>query len=615
MEADSSVKKKRSKFRKAILWILVVLVVILGGGAFYLYNNYSRLLSDALQKSFNSSLFSDVYELKFEKLGVNLVTGNIQVYNVELKPREKPLADYPYINSSMQLRTQKILLQHVDISTLIKSNRLKLEKIEILEPEVELKLSGKKYIMFPFSDTTVVKDKSKKRPIQSFSLKEFALVNASFHALNTEKEREFTISKLSISLKDLAIDQMPGRDMASNKKVDLSIGEITWRLHKDAIKFISIKDYSLKLDSLTMQNNPDTTIFHFANFSTGLKELDMQTGDSLFHLTMKSLKLSYRDKAITLKGISFKPNISDAAMQKRFTWRTPVFSGTVGTLKLVDLNFDSLIYRQKIMIEELGIDNAAVTIYTDQTKPINMNKFPGYPGQQIGNIPIALQIKKLNGTNISLVNRERKPDGEQGQIHINRLTLNGQNITTFPTKELLSVNADAYIENKAHVKVGLGFNYNEPQFSINAKVSPFNLPDLNPLLRSYTPASIEKGKLDDLTLDAMATKTGSSGTMKFLYSDLKLDVELKNQSQWKNDVLSSVGNALLSSSNPPSPNKPPRIVQFHVDRDMNKGFINIIIKSLLAGFKETVVMSKENRKAYKEEKKLFRKKNKKDKQG
>jgi hypothetical protein len=52
-----------------------------------------------------------------------------------------------------------------------------------------------------------------------------------------------------------------------------------------------------------------------------------------------------------------------------------------------------------------------------------------------------------------------------------------------------------------------------------------------------------------------------------------------------------------------------------VDRDMNKGFINIIIKFLLAGFKETVVMSKENRKTYKEEKKLFRKKNKKDKQG
>jgi hypothetical protein len=100
--------------------------------------------------------------------------------------------------------------------------------------------------------------------------------------------------------------------------------------------------------------------------------------------------------------------------------------------------------------------------------------------------------------------------------------------------------------------------------------------------------------------------------MKFLYHDLQLDLELKDQAKWKSDFLTSVGNALLSSSNPPSANKPPRVVQFTVERDMNKGFINIMIKSLLAGFKETMIMSKENRKAYKEEKKLFRKKNKKN---
>jgi hypothetical protein len=190
-------------------------------------------------------------------------------------------------------------------------------------------------------------------------------------------------------------------------------------------------------------------------------------------------------------------------------------------------------------------------------------------------------------------------------------TLNGQNITTFPSSQPLSVIANAFIDNKAHVTLGVGFSYTEPRFTIKAKVKPFNLPDLNPLLRAYTPASIEKGRLDDLELDALVTRTGSTGSMKFLYSDLKLNAELKNQAKWKNDVLSSVGNTVLSSSNPPSPNKPPRVVQFQVDRDMNKGFINIIIKSLLAGFKETVVMSKENRQAYKEEKKLFRKKNKK----
>jgi hypothetical protein len=55
---------------------------------------------------------------------------------------------------------------------------------------------------------------------------------------------------------------------------------------------------------------------------------------------------------------------------------------------------------------------------------------------------------------------------------------------------------------------------------------------------------------------------------------------------------------------------PPRIVQFHVARDMNKGFINIILKSLLNGLKETMIMSKENRKAYKAAKKQLKQQSK-----
>jgi hypothetical protein len=98
--------------------------------------------------------------------------------------------------------------------------------------------------------------------------------------------------------------------------------------------------------------------------------------------------------------------------------------------------------------------------------------------------------------------------------------------------------------------------------------------------------------------------------MKFLYHDLNIDLKLKDQAKWKSDDLAFVGNTVVASSNPPPGGKPAKEVKFHVDRDMNKGFINIIIKSILAGFKETLIMSKENRKAYREEKKKSKKENK-----
>jgi hypothetical protein len=296
---------------------------------------------------------SDVYELKFEKLSVNFLDGDVNVYDVELQPREKPLQNYSYINSAFRLKTQKMSLDNVELMTLIKQNLLKLDKIEISEPSVELTLDGNNYTFFPFEDSTGIADPSKankKKPIKSFFLKEFGLIDASFHVTNLAKEREFKIQKLNISLKDLVIDQRPGRDIITNTRVDFSIAAFTGSLQKKAIKYINFKDFKITIDSLDLQQTVDTAIYHYADFSTGLNMLDVQTADSISHLTIDTFNLSYNGKSIKLKNVSFKPNISDAEMQKKFTYQTSQFSGTVGMMNLLGVNFDSLIYNGKSLL-------------------------------------------------------------------------------------------------------------------------------------------------------------------------------------------------------------------------------------------------------------------------
>src|SRR3954471_18349588 len=110
-------------------------------------------------------------------------------------------------------------------------------------------------------------------------------------------------------------------------------------------------------------------------------------------------------------------------MQKRFTFQTSQFSGTVGTMNLSGVNFDSLIYKGKIFIDEIVLDKVSASIFKDQRKPLNKNRFPEYPGQQIKGISTALLINRLKATNVNLVNREQKPDGTYGKANINRVTL------------------------------------------------------------------------------------------------------------------------------------------------------------------------------------------------
>jgi len=106
MKEETIQPKRKSSFKKYLLWITGGIFVVLVIAGIILYYNFNRILSDALMKSFNSSIASDVYELKFKNLNVNLLKGNIKVRDVELSPREKPLKDYPYINSSFRLTTK-----------------------------------------------------------------------------------------------------------------------------------------------------------------------------------------------------------------------------------------------------------------------------------------------------------------------------------------------------------------------------------------------------------------------------------------------------------------------------------------------------------------------------
>jgi hypothetical protein len=606
MKTDTSIPKRKWPVKRTIAISFIILLSI---AAILLYNNFNELLSDALSQSFDSNIMSDVYELKFEKLKVNPFEGSIEVSNVTLQPREKPLRNYPYINSSFVLKTEKLTLKNVAIFTLLKSHELILDRISIAKPEIRLLLGGVHHLLLPFKDsttTTTQGGENKKKTIDAFILSEFQLIDASFHVTNSDAQREFKIQKFNIDLHDLLISQQPAKDIIAFKQVDLSVGEFSGRLLMGSIRNVSLRDYSLKVDSLEIQKTLDTLIYHFHDLHTGLNALDIQTADSIYQVSLKSVNLAYRDKSIKMNGLSFKPNVSNATLQKKYKYQHTEFSGAIGTLKLINANFDSLINFRKLFIDEVVLDEVTASLFKDKTKPMDKNRMPVYLGQTVKAIPVPLFIKQVKVTNVHLTNVERKPDSTYAKVQIYRGAVVVKNITNLHSQKGLILNADAYIEDKAHVKLNLEFNYLNPQFSFNGVVDKFNLPDLNALIMAYTPAKINDGKLDEMTFFGIAERTSASGTLKFLYHDLEVDLELQEKAKWKSSVIAFTANSVLNSSNPGSAKLPPRVVKFQIKRDMNKGFVNVIMKSMLTGLKETMVMSKENRKAYRSSKRKLK---------
>src|SRR5688572_10524574 len=102
----SNMKMKWTRGRIVAVSLLLLVSVV----GVLVYSNFNRIVSEAVLHSFNSNIISDVYELKFEKLRVNILRGNVKVVNVVVQPREKPLREYSYINSSLRLSAEQITL-------------------------------------------------------------------------------------------------------------------------------------------------------------------------------------------------------------------------------------------------------------------------------------------------------------------------------------------------------------------------------------------------------------------------------------------------------------------------------------------------------------------------
>lgn len=602
MDTNPPQAQKKRPIAKIILASLLLILIVAG---IYIYRNFTRFLSESLVNSFNASVISDVYELKFDKIRVNIFSGSIQVINASVFPRTTPLKVYPYINSSLSLKAETIALEGVALRTLLRENRLLLNKIIISKPEIEFLLNGKRNIMLPFMDSTSVTpdQESTKRPIESFELLEFELTDASFHSINFHKLREFKIEKLSMAIHDLIVSKHFGGYQTILSAVSLSIGDFHGTLKKGPIQSVHFIDFNIGIDSLDLRFTIDTLTYQFQDIHTRLQALDMQTADSLFRVSMSAFDLSYQNQSVILKDISVTPNVSHAVIQQDYQFQHTEFSGTIGTLAINAVNFDSLIYSKKLFVKEVALDQIKAAIFKDKTKPIDSARRPAYLGQTISTIPLPVHINEVKATNITLDNTERKTDSSLVKVSINRAAFVAKNITNQDPKSNMEINVSAYLNNKIHFDAILTFPYNRPRFLFDVHFDKFNMPDLNPLIQAYTPAKINEGVVDEISFSGVAEQTFATGMMKFLYHDLVIDLELNNQAKWKSAIIAFTANTVLNSSNPVSANLPPREVQFRIERDMTKGFVNVLIKSSLNGLKETMIMSKENRKTHQEAKK------------
>jgi hypothetical protein len=114
---------------------------------------------------------------------------------------------------------------------------------------------------------------------------------------------------------------------------------------------------------------------------------------------------------------------------------------------------------------------------------------------------------------------------------------------------------------------------------------------LNTVAKNMGLVQIESGKMQKTTFDIRANRNGSSGTVVFLYSNLKVkllkDSELGEPPK-KKGLLSFIANTVLIKDDNPTKNDPARIANVTFERTPAASFFNLLWKGVFMGMRETI---------------------------
>lgn len=208
------------------------------------------------------------------------------------------------------------------------------------------------------------------------------LTNANIHGVNNFLNREYFIHNLQISLHDFKFDAAEGNNTISNAKVELQIDSLNGKMFGNQIRNFNVSAYHINLDSFTLKNYIDRSIYDFSNVETSFRKLSFLTADSALQCKLDSMHYNYSKGLLYLRNIELIPNVSDEEIQRKHKYETSSVTGSVSEMDVSGIRLKSFINYSELKADSIRVQGVDLKIYKDKTKPLNTTRiadlFPSY---------------------------------------------------------------------------------------------------------------------------------------------------------------------------------------------------------------------------------------------
>ncbi len=566
------------KIKKRLITLTGILIFIIIAG-FILNIIFSNIIDEKIKEKYASLPISEFYNLYIKKITINPILGNISLNNISLSPKNDSVKEF----SIFKVQIDKLQLKNVSIYELVKNKNINIHKFVIRKPDIYIEKRGEK---LKFFDEKEEKKDSTKKAIKKLNLSEFSIQSGSINFKDIRSKTDVSIKNVNINVSDFNFSDTLKEIEIKGITAELSEIEILKKeIEKLSIENIKIENENLKL---SLKKKID---YKFSETGLQITGIKLEETKNFYAIDVGEFKSSYKNKSVEISNFKVIPTKSEADFMSEFKLQQKMLNLDINKISVKNLEFDSIFASAGFYADEINISDGKANIYTDKQMPFDYSKRPKYPAQQVREITKKLKINLLKVENFRIAYRQKNPNGNYGKVVINRFKTEVKNITNLNRNSNLTIKASGYVQNKMAFGLNLIFNYKRPEFSYSGQVEKTYLRNLNTMVSSFAPIKFNKGVVNKMIFSGFADAYNSNGKMLFLYDNLDFTINLdkgKNKDKLY-DFLSFLANSILSKSNPHEKTGEKREPDFRLKRNTRKGFINVLLESVIEGIKQTLV--------------------------
>ncbi|MBC7743702.1 MAG: DUF748 domain-containing protein [Flavobacterium sp.] len=537
----------------------MVLATFIVGAAFYLNILWKPYLSQHIKDAVSASTDS-LYSISFEKLNVNVITGNATLAKLIFKP------DTVVYNKLLRNGKAPKHLFNIEIDL------LKLSHIHPFKVYFERKLDIKSLII----------QKPRIRMIFQNSRKR--------NSLETEKHTAY--QRLSKYLKAIKIDNISLREV-NFQYIDNS--RKTDELRN--IKNLDIEISGLRIDSASQYDK--VKLYYAEDITVKLTDYLYRTRNGMYDIEIKEFIASTKNHDAKIKGLNIIPRFSESQFSRKLKKRAERYSLRLNEVFLQDINFTAFNSERRFVAGKLTISNSNLDVFLNKETPRMPKDFTlSFPSKALSSLKLETSIDSVFFKDLRISYSEYSAQSQQkGQIffdHIEGSITNLTNDTALKAKNNFSkIALTGLLMGRGRVNVQINFNLVDPKYAymLNADVGNINAPLLNRIIRPLALIEIRNGSIKQMKVALSGNVTGASGSLYLKYNDLKVTLLSKEEDDLrlkKMSIASMAANVLILKDANPSVGQDLRIAKIKFIRTDTTSFVNMNWKAILGGIKESV---------------------------